>query len=49
MTTVRQDFGALGRQCVDALLELIAGAPPRQQAPLVPELVIRESTAAPPR
>jgi DNA-binding LacI/PurR family transcriptional regulator len=49
LTTVRQDFGALGRQCVDALLELIAGAPPRQQAPLVPELVIRESTAAPPR
>lgn len=48
LTTVRQDFGALGRRAVDSLLALLTGddAPPRE--PLVPELVVRESTAPPP-
>ncbi|MFI5896666.1 LacI family DNA-binding transcriptional regulator [Actinoplanes sp. NPDC051513] len=41
LTTVRMDFGALGRQCVAAL----AGEP--ETAPEPPRLVIRESTASP--
>lgn len=49
LTTVRQDFGALGRRAVDALLARIAGGEPPVHAPLVPELIVRESTAAPPR
>lgn len=45
LTTVRQDFDALGRQCVQILLGLLGGAavaPP----PIVPEFVMRASTAA---
>jgi DNA-binding LacI/PurR family transcriptional regulator len=46
LTTVRQDFHALGRQCIDTLLAGIRGDD-EQPAPLQPELVLRESTAAP--
>jgi DNA-binding LacI/PurR family transcriptional regulator len=48
LTTVRQDFGALGRRAVDALLARITGDEPPSREPLVPELVVRESTAPPP-
>lgn len=48
LTTVRQDFPELGRRCVAQLLALI-GAPARGPAgpasDVVPELVIRSSTA----
>lgn len=49
LTTVRQDFQALGRQAVRLLCEIIAGRRPRQnQRALIPgELVIRQSTGAP--
>lgn len=42
LTTVRQDFAALGLQCVITLL-----GEEEAPAPLVPELVLRESTAPP--
>lgn len=48
LTTVRQDFAALGRRAVDALLARVTGAEPPSRAPLVPELIVRESTAPPP-
>ncbi|RIX30780.1 LacI family DNA-binding transcriptional regulator [Amnibacterium setariae] len=42
LTTVRQDFAELGRRCITALL----GEAPAE-TPMVPELVLRGSTAAP--
>jgi DNA-binding LacI/PurR family transcriptional regulator len=54
LTTVRQDFGVLGRQALDRLLRRIAdeqcgtdtaGSGP--WAPIAPELVVRSSTAGP--
>ncbi|HEY3956527.1 MAG TPA: substrate-binding domain-containing protein [Streptosporangiaceae bacterium] len=54
LTTVRQDFGELGRRALDRLLCRIAsarsGAPtdkPGSWVPVAPELVIRASTASP--
>jgi DNA-binding LacI/PurR family transcriptional regulator len=54
LTTVRQDFGELGRRALDRLLCRIAsarsGAPtdkPGSWAPVAPELVVRASTASP--
>lgn len=51
LTTVRQDFGTLGVLALKTLMRLIAGAPGevRPAKPLVPDLVIRESTAPPPK
>jgi DNA-binding LacI/PurR family transcriptional regulator len=46
LTTVRQDFAELGRRCVDLLLD---DAPATPVPPLMPELVVRSSTAAAPR
>lgn len=48
LTTVRQDFDAVGRHCVTLLLDQIGGetGSPRQ-ASVAPVLVVRESTAAP--
>lgn len=48
LTTVRQDFAALGHRAVDALLARIAGEEPPRLPPLVPELIVRASTAPPP-
>jgi DNA-binding LacI/PurR family transcriptional regulator len=53
LTSVRQPFGDVGRHAFQLLLERIDGAPPsrEQGAPrrtVEPELVVRESTAAPP-
>ena len=46
LTTVRQDFQALGRQCIATLLAALNGDPD-DLPPIQPELVVRESTAAP--
>jgi DNA-binding LacI/PurR family transcriptional regulator len=48
LTTVRQDFGALGERALHLLMSQItargeAPSPP----PIVPELVVRSSSAAP--
>ncbi|GAB3553604.1 LacI family DNA-binding transcriptional regulator [Arthrobacter tumbae] len=47
LTTVRQDFAELGRRCVAHLLTQLGV--PAQNAPrtVVPELIVRRSTAAP--
>lgn len=49
LTTVRQDFEAIGQQCVDYLSALIKApnTPPHQRV-LYPRLVVRASTAPPP-
>jgi DNA-binding LacI/PurR family transcriptional regulator len=48
LTTVRQDFGEMGRSSLRLLLELIrdTGQPP-QRVTIAPELVVRRSTAPP--
>jgi DNA-binding LacI/PurR family transcriptional regulator len=46
LTTVRQDFQALGRQCIATLLGMLR-SDADQPTPIEPELVLRESTAAP--
>jgi DNA-binding LacI/PurR family transcriptional regulator len=48
LTTVRLDFDAVGRACVEILMNLMRGEPPNTATRPVPELVIR-SSAAPPR
>jgi DNA-binding LacI/PurR family transcriptional regulator len=46
LTTVRQDFAELGRQCVDIVLRLLDGGDGESE-PVRPELVVRASAAAP--
>jgi DNA-binding LacI/PurR family transcriptional regulator len=46
LTTVRQDFGEVGRRSVDLLLSLVAGEEP-ERISIAPTLVVRSSTAAP--
>lgn len=48
LTTIRQDFTALGRRCIEAVLALINGEPPIEPEPLIPNLIVRSSTAPPP-
>ena len=45
LTTLRQDFAEVGRRCVEAILGRLAGRPPTTQPPVVPELLVRQSTA----
>jgi len=46
LTTVRQDFGELGRRAVAMLIDRISGQRPDYPAvPVVPELIVRASTA----
>lgn len=47
LTTVRQDFVALGELAVRLLVEAIGGKPNAQQTTISPQLVVRESTAPP--
>ncbi len=52
LTTVRQDFDEVGRQCVARLLDRIE-PPADEGAPVTsvvvrPELIVRASSAAPP-
>jgi DNA-binding LacI/PurR family transcriptional regulator len=52
LTTVRQDFAELGRRSLTLLLEHMASAEeagPPAHVVVSPELVLRASTAAPPR
>jgi DNA-binding LacI/PurR family transcriptional regulator len=50
LTTVRQDFAQLGTQAIDILLADLEGTgPPEPRIAETPELIIRSSTAAPPR
>jgi DNA-binding LacI/PurR family transcriptional regulator len=46
LTTVRQDFAEIGRRAVASLLDQLQGRSRSEQL-LVPELVVRQSTAAP--
>ena len=46
LTTVRQDFQTLGRQCIARLLAVLDGDLDGSGS-IQPELVLRESTAAP--
>jgi DNA-binding LacI/PurR family transcriptional regulator len=47
LTTVHQDFEAVGHRAVRALLEELGGLEPKKLALIKPRLVIRASTAAP--
>lgn len=48
LTTVRQEFGTLGRACLRQLRALLGGESVQPEA-IEPSLVVRQSTAAPPR
>jgi DNA-binding LacI/PurR family transcriptional regulator len=49
LTTVRQDFGALGSRALHLLMDLIVGASLAQPAlPIEPDLIVRSSSAPPP-
>ncbi|WP_049564453.1 LacI family DNA-binding transcriptional regulator [Nonomuraea sp. SBT364] len=49
LTTVRQDFGEVGRHAFHLLLDRMAGKGEEARRLVEPELVVRESTAPPPR
>jgi len=49
LTTVRQDFAELGRRCLHLLLARIEGEEAPAQVAVAPELVVRGSTAPPPK
>jgi DNA-binding LacI/PurR family transcriptional regulator len=50
LTTVRQDFGEMGRSSLRLLLELMRETDqPPQRVTIAPELVVRRSTGPPPR
>ena len=48
LTTMRQDFAELGRQALRLLLSQLDGNPESHSRPIVPSLVIRDSTAPAP-
>jgi DNA-binding LacI/PurR family transcriptional regulator len=48
LTTMRQDFAKLGRQALSLLLSQLDGNPESHSRPIVPTLVIRDSTAPAP-
>ncbi|HXR43620.1 MAG TPA: substrate-binding domain-containing protein, partial [Pseudolysinimonas sp.] len=47
LTTVRQDFAEVGRLAVESLIRQIRGEDAGSPAPLAPQLIVRDSTAAP--
>ena len=47
LTTVRQEFGALGRTCMEILLAAIAGEPARSA--LIPPSIVMRASSGPPR
>ncbi|GGO04314.1 LacI family transcriptional regulator [Microbispora rosea subsp. aerata] len=51
LTTIRQDFGAVGRRSIDVLLRQIesGGALPHERLVVPPQFVLRASTAVAPR
>ncbi|MEU4833148.1 LacI family DNA-binding transcriptional regulator [Streptosporangium sp. NPDC023615] len=48
LTTVRQDFEEVGRNAFHLLLDRMAGRPSQARRLVEPELIVRESTSAPP-
>ncbi|MDR1236621.1 MAG: LacI family transcriptional regulator [Propionibacteriaceae bacterium] len=48
LTTINQDFSALGELCLDLVIDLIAGREPISHQ-VVPDLVVRASTSPPQR
>ena len=49
LTTIRQDFAAVGRLSIRKLLQKVSGAATENDKTSVPtELIVRNSTAAPP-
>ena len=50
LTTIRQDFGELGRRALHLLIASISGERSYQPAlPITPDLVVRASAGRPPR
>jgi DNA-binding LacI/PurR family transcriptional regulator len=49
LTTVRQDFAELGRRCLHVLLDRIEDHKGPARVVVPPELVVRDSTGAPPK
>ena len=49
LTTVRQDFASIGRRCVSALIATVRGHEAAPDPPIEPELIVRASTAPPPK
>lgn len=50
LTTIRQDFGALGERALHLLMsQITAGGEAPPPPPVVPELIVRSSSAAPPQ
>ena len=49
LTTVRQDFPELGKKIMALVLRVLAGEPDTSEPRVEPLLIIRSSTAAPPR
>ncbi|TFD56943.1 LacI family transcriptional regulator, partial [Cryobacterium sp. Hh7] len=47
LTTVRLDFNEVGRLAVERVLRLMGGEPAELIPVIQPELVVRDSTAAP--
>jgi DNA-binding LacI/PurR family transcriptional regulator len=47
LTTMRQDFSALGREIMEGLLDIVHDEDAPDRAPATPELVVRSSTSAP--
>ena len=43
LTTIRQDFQALGESCINVLVEAIASADTKDPKPITPKLIIRAS------
>jgi DNA-binding LacI/PurR family transcriptional regulator len=49
LTTVRQDFGEVGREALNTLIDRMSGAiEPGLRVQIAPELIIRASAAGPP-
>ncbi|MDQ2943925.1 MAG: substrate-binding domain-containing protein, partial [Candidatus Dormibacteraeota bacterium] len=48
LTTVKQDFGAIGRRCVAALIDTLNDRKTELLEPIQPELIVRLSTGPPP-
>ena len=48
LTTVRQDFAEIGRRALEVLLGQVSGSAVTEQDPVLPELVVRESTGPAP-
>ena len=49
LTTLRQDFKQLGERAMNLLLSEISGTSTKKLDRLIPDLIVRGSTAAPPK